>query len=140
MANVMGFARTNYVKVKDLQGLSNALKDLGIEVLSHISTPNLVAFFPPKNSDDGTFPQVQNPYDENELHDLDWQTLVIPYLEDRQVLVVMTAGYEGSRYCYGDAIAYTKNQPPVWVALTDIYQKAAKAFGVSTDDITLAEY
>lgn len=140
MANIMGFARTNYVKVKDLQGLSNALKDLGIEVLSHISVPNLVAFFPPKNSDCVTFPQVQNPNDENELHDMDWQTLVIPYLEDRQVLVVMSAGYEGSRYCYGDAIAYTKNQPPVWVNLVDIYQKAARTFGVPVTDITLAEY
>ncbi len=39
MANIMGLARTNYVKVKDLQGLSNALKDLDIEVLNHIETP-----------------------------------------------------------------------------------------------------
>ena len=139
MTNPIGFARTNYVKVKDPQGLSNALKDLDIEVLNHIEIPNLVAFLPPKNSSDGTFPQVKNPYDEDELYDIDWQTVVIPYLEDRQVLVVMTAGYEGRRCCYGVAIAYTKNQPPVWVSLTDIYQKAAKAFGISTTDITRAE-
>ena len=76
--------------------------------------------------------------DEDEENELEFDFgLIIPQLEEHEVLIVMSAGAEKARYITGEAIAIAWDGRTTRVELSDIYDKVKAEFGVST---TRAEY
>ncbi|MBF0556947.1 MAG: hypothetical protein HQK96_20725 [Nitrospirae bacterium] len=96
-------------------------------------------------SDDeyGSWPSyvcVENEQGEEEEVEFDPTVHICPFMEDGEVLIMMTAGAEKLRYITGHAEAYNSEGKWVSVFIEDIYEKAAKKFGVAKSSITACEY
>lgn len=131
MANWYGIARTNYVKVKDFDALTKFIEGLPIEVQPHPTAVNFVSFSPADN-DTGDFDHW---YPEC----WDWPQIAGHFVEG-QVLIVMTAGHEKSRYLTGYASAITWDGRVTEVSIDDIYEKAVREFGVERETIAQCTY
>jgi hypothetical protein len=146
MANWYGAARTNYVKVTDMEGLTKSLADFDLDIVVHDGEydperKGLVAFFPTDDSN-GDFQYSTYDEDGNEV-EFDWESKVMPYVEENNVLVTMCSGAEKQRYITGDSAAYIRRGDAVSVVgicLNDIYDKAAEAFEVEKASIGTAMY
>ena len=139
MANYIGFARTNYVRIRDVEGLKADLRPFLEDGQLRIA-----------EEEDGRIAildkmghgwPVLSEYDESpEGVQFDPREQVCPHLEEGEVLVMMEAGREADRYAYGHAVAYSWEGEFVTVNLDDIYQRASAAFGVGVDEISRAAY
>lgn len=138
MANWSGVARTNFVKIKNLDDLLVATQDLPINVVPHPEAAGYVSFDPEEN-DSGSFDMVTWAEDGEEL-EWSWSDLCAQHLFEGQVLIVMTIGSEKLRYLTGFAEAYDWFGNHVFVTLNDIYAKAAAEFGVPEHQIATATY
>jgi hypothetical protein len=137
MANWYGAARSNYVKIKDLNSLKKALEPFDIKISGEVGS-DLVCLLC-GDSSDGAWPSYSEDDEGNEL-EFNFAEYVVPYMAPDQVLVVMEAGAEKLRYITGYAEAYHSDGRMVKVSLYDIYALAEKEFGVSRGDISYAEY
>lgn len=133
MSNWYGGSRTNYVKVKDLEGLQQALEPFDLEIVQ--DDQDRVALL--SNSEYGEWPSYGIDDDETEL---DVHEHILPYLEDGQVLIIMEAGAEKPRYISGWAEAYHTGGSVVRVSLQDIYDKVAEVFGMARENINEVAY
>lgn len=135
MASWSGAARSNWVRVADLEGLKKSLDNWSISVQE--DGDGRVAFFStvggwPSFSEDETGDEIEFTFSE----------VVMPYIAEGEVLVVMEAGYERLRYLTGVAAAFVRRGDTVEnkvVELFDIYEKAASAFAVPVAQINRAE-
>lgn len=130
MADWIGTARSNYVKIADLEGLQAALVNFGIEIGKHDEhdTYCLLAV----GDGDGGWPSFSYDEDDNEI-EFSFESLVMPFVAEGEVLVVMEAGAERLRYVSGHASAYIRRGDQVSstsLSLNDIYDKACREFGV----------
>lgn len=136
MANWYGAARTNYVKIKDVRGLEEYFEQFGGVRI----TPGEGGFAFIAETEDGDFPSVAFDEEGEEEIEFGW-TEVCKYLKKNQVLVVMCAGSEKTKYITGYAEAYnTTTGECVTVSINQIYKKAAKAFNVDEGTISPCEY
>jgi hypothetical protein len=132
MANWYGSARTNYVRIKDRDGLDEALAPFSLQVWDK---EGAVAFG--GEDEFGGFPSISLDSEGNEVQ-FDPETHICPYMEPNQVLIVMEVGAEKLRYLTGWATAYSSEGKSVHVSIGDIYDKAEAAF--PNHSITEAEY
>ena len=135
MANWYGAARSNYVKVKDEQAFRDAMASLAVEVVTHGEGAD-TTFAVLARTDDGGWPSSRGIDDEDD-DELDIAFALASHLADGEVLVLMQCGHEKMRYLDGYAEAIRNDGERVCVSLNDIYQLAAKTFGV---EVTRATY
>lgn len=67
----------------------------------------------------------------------------MPFVKEGEVLILLEVGEEGVRYVSGSACAWIRRGTEISelnLALANIYQMAADAFGVPIADITAAEH
>ena len=138
MANWNGIARTNYVKIKDIDALMKFVDGLPIEVHPHPAAENFVCFAPADN-DTGDFDHYYSDDDDGNDEYWDW-THIAEHSVEGQVLIVMTVGHEKSRYLTGYASAITWDGRVTDVSIDDIYEKAVREFGVERETIAQCTY
>lgn len=143
MANWGGMARTNTVKIADREGLDKALEPFDIEVRDEGEEE--VTFF--GNSDDGGWPvstwiETEVPEGSGQFEDVevefDFAKHVAPFLAEGETLITLEIGSEKMRCLTGIAGAFQKDKEPVYLDLNNIYDLAATAFGISSEDISPA--
>lgn len=135
--NYQGEARTNYVSITNIKGLTKALKRWPLEVRKSKIEKGKVALF--DTSGDG-WPSFAID-DNGEDIEFDVATLIMPFVSEGEVLVVMEAGHEGERYVIGNASAWVRRGKKVlrtFLCLEDIYARAARKFSVKVDSIARA--
>lgn len=137
MANWYGIARTNYVKIKDVDALMNFIDGLPLEVERHPVEESFVCFTP-ADSDTGDFDHNFCDDDGNDEF-WDWPQIA-EHLVEGQVLVVMTVGHDKARYLTGYASAISWDGRVVSVNIDDIYTKAVDEFGVDAKAIAFCSY
>ena len=129
MAIWYGTARSNYVKIKDEEGLLASIEPWSLNYWRN--SDGMYAFG--GDDDSGCFPSYN--MDDEEF---DPKVNICPFMEDGQVLIFMEVGAEKMRYVTGWASAWHSNGESVYINLLDIYDKAAEAWPDAT--ITQAEY
>lgn len=140
MANFVTHARTNYVTIKDPETFKKEMEFWNIEVVADCdNTPNFVCLLPANGSENG-FDIVRFDEKTGDEKTFRFEEHVVPHMEQGQVLVAQSIGYEKLGYITGQAVAFTHDKPPVRVDISDIYKKAADAFNVDVNNTTLAEY
>jgi hypothetical protein len=143
MADWSGTARSNYFEVKDFAAFKTWLESHSLSLLeddAEPSKPSTKVGFTAANTDHGAWPssiwnEETDEYEEFDLVSELWQHLV-----EGQVAVLMEVGSERYRYVTGQAIAVRWDGRVVHLSLNDIYEKAAREFGVDVKSITPAEY
>lgn len=146
MANYYGSARTNFVKVENLDALIKSLAPFDIKIEHHSSDPSYVALFP--ITEDGCFPSIITIYSEDDDIDdeeveFSFEEHVMPFIAEGEVLVAQSTGSEKQRYVSAWAGSYIRQGEEVKsveLTLDDIYEKASQAFGVPTDHIAHNSY
>lgn len=139
MANWYGIARTNYVKVKDVDALTKFLDDSSIEIHVHPMMPDYVMFSPDSMSDYGGFEYQTYDEDNNEV-EFTWADDIAPHLCEGQILVVHQVGWEKLRYLTGFAIAVAWDGRMTDLSINDIYEKAREVFELPSHPIATATY
>lgn len=142
MANWYGAARSNYVKIKDMDGLKAALEPFPIKLYITLSGEDEgKVCFMSDEQDSGGWPSFGYLEDaEDEEIEFDPAVQICPFMEDDQILVMMVTGAEKLRYLTGHADAYNSKGEWCAVNINDIYKKAAEQFGVDVASITACEY
>lgn len=147
MANYYATARSNYVKVADMEGLQKALNGCDVNIVegspNDPTTAGKHALL--SNSEDGWSSflptKTDDPYEETE--NFDFHIHVMPFIEEGEVMVIMEVGNEKMRYSVGEAAAFVrigKEVKEVCVSLDSIYDLAASEFAIERNQITPAEY
>lgn len=135
MSNWYGAARSNYVRIKDMDALKAAID--GISITTQIDDDGRVAFFGDDN-DSGGWPMIED--EDGNVEPIDWSAVVCPHLVEGEILVIMEVGFERLRYLTGEALAYNHEGRVHQVNLNQIYTQAAKAFNVPVGSISEAKY
>lgn len=139
MANWSGIARTNYVKVKDVDALTKFLDDFSVKIHKHPTMPSYVMFSPCEMSDYGGFEYQAYDEDDNEV-EFSWANDIAPHLCEGQILIVHEVGWEKLRYLTGHATAVTWDGRETWLSIDDIYEKARTELGLPGHPIVTATY
>lgn len=146
MANWNGSARSNYVKIKDIDGLKAAIAPFEVTIEEHGSNP-LLGFCFLSTDEYGGWPGTVSIWrgdtaDEEVEEEVTFDPVVqiCPFMEPDQILVLLEAGAEKLRYITGVATAFSATGDIIQISLEDIYALAAKTFGVEQTGITRAEY
>ena len=146
MTEYLGAARTNYVRVSDLEGLKKMAAANNLDVVPDgegtSETPLKYALV---SLSEAGWP-ASNALNE-EVNDFSFAADVIPYIEDGEILVALESGdesgYMAVDFIAGYSAAYQKTATGVETVrlnLNDIYQMAADKFKVDVVNIGLAEY
>lgn len=131
MTDYEAVGRTNYFSVRDTAALEELLSDSAIELV-HDTKRGRVALL----DGDGTDWTIGIEDGEDELYLPD---VIAEHLAPGQVAVFLHVGAEATRCVAGYAIAVSDKGNREVVNLYDIYEKAARAFGVDVDAISVAE-
>ena len=140
MADWYGAARTNSVKIKDMEGLKKSLEPFPtIEIYPRANDKDLVAFMVSRDYDYGGWPgfgSIENEDgSENEI-EFSFSELVVPFMAEGEVLIAQEIGHEKLRYVTGYAEAYSWDGRHCAININDIMDKAAKEFGVDRATIS----
>ena len=134
MANYYASARTNYVRVTDLEGLKEVLSRFPIGIHSqYAESDDPVYCFLCEDADGSGWPYCA--YDEEDREILfSWENTVMPFVKVGEVLVVQEVGAEKLRYLVGYSEAYIRREDgrveSCHINIDDIYDKAKKLFDV----------
>jgi hypothetical protein len=119
----MNFAgRSNCVKVRDLVGLKESLKPFSHLFLyesndkHYISAENYDPIFQSAEI------VVDDEFGEVAEIEFDPQIHVIPFLEDKEILIMMEVAHEKLRYIYGASYAWMKGRNRLCVDLDHIHR------------------
>ena len=126
MSRWQGSARTNYVKIKP-----ECLPKL-FEKFDHLGVGYKI------DSDKGLMFYAQS-CDEVLLDTLQPDQETMDCLEQGQVLIVMSASFDGIDYVGGSATAYHTDGRIVMLKLEDIYSEVTSRFNVDFPTLTRAE-
>lgn len=121
MANYNIWARSNSVKVKDIEGLKKSLDVFGYTLED--TGENSYSIDPPDECGWYNF-------DESGEKEFDPQEHVIPYLEDGEVFITIEVGQEKLRYLGGCARAFIKDEESIIISLDDIYYEVKQKWGI----------
>lgn len=137
MADWYGTARSNYFQVRDETAFRAWAEKRGLHVFESRTAGDSPTFFGFYSEDQyGGWPSYEMDLEE-ETGDgsIDLCAELAPHLLDGQIAVLMEVGAEKHRYVTGTAIAVDHTGKTVEVTLDDIYESAARAFGVETNEI-----
>jgi hypothetical protein len=138
MADWYGTARTNYVLIKDMEGLKKALEPFDVSIKEHPKHKGFVRL-DPSSSQDGDFPSTVFDDDDEEI-EFSFPEHVVPYLAEGQVLIATAAGADGLRYITGWATAFAWNGQTKSISISDITKVAARAFRMDPSQIARPAY
>jgi hypothetical protein len=141
MSNWYGAARSNYVAIKDMEGLKKSLDPFPISIIPRESDGKICLLS--DDIDNGGWPTCACGTDASG-EDMEIlfnpPELICPFMKNGEILIIMEAGAEKLRYISGTAVAFKHTGESVSIFLDDIYQKAANEFGVPIDTINLCQY
>lgn len=136
MSDTNGGARTNFVRVEDLEGLKKSMERFEITVDEHFEEPGYVMLY--GTDDHGDWPTTIEDEDGNEI-EFSFKDHVMPFIREGEVLVCMSCGFvPGLSYLYGLTKAFIRHGNDVdsiRISMQDIYQRAAEKFHVKEDNI-----
>lgn len=120
MANFCGTARSNFVRVKDIDAAIADLEPFSNQIHHHPSEPD--AIMVSGDDDSGT---INNSTFDDEGNDieLDWSGWCAKHLKEGQIMVFMSAGAEKLRYVSAWAEAYNHEGKYVGVNLDTAIDK-----------------
>lgn len=140
MANWVGYARSNYFKVKDtaaFKAWADTVPDVEV-IESNLDKGFMIEVG--RASDNGGWPSTRFDDDKEDDVPFDLWGELAPHLVDGEVAIMMEIGHEGMRYVTGHAVAVHSSGKHVAIGLTDIYGLAAKKFKVPLEAISEAQY
>lgn len=133
MSNMNFAARSNCVKIKDLEGLKKSLKPFEHLLIEEQQNERYCIL---ANNYDSFFQTatitVNEEFEETAEIELDPQIHIIPYLEDKEILIVMEVANDKLRYIYGTSYAYMKDRGRICVDLDHIHRLIEERW--STDE------
>lgn len=139
-----GCARTNYVRVENLEGLEASLEPFDIKVYPH---PKGEDYYMLSSTEaDGGWPTwVAADEDAEDAIDIEFsfEEHVMPFIAEGEALIVQDGGGGRFRYAARFAGAYVRDGDRVLsesVTIDDIYKLAAEKLGISDDRLVLHEY
>ena len=132
MANWYGHARSNYVKIKDIFGLLDAIEPFALGIYQGDNGD--VGFI--TNDEYGGWPSSTELENGEELW-FDPGVHIVPFLVDGEVLIMMQVGSEKLRYLTGSASAYHSDGRVIDVTIDQIYEKVRTEFNKTP---SLCEY
>ncbi|HBC87083.1 MAG TPA: hypothetical protein DCZ94_09030 [Lentisphaeria bacterium] len=119
MADYYGYARSNYFRVKDMARFKAAMDKCDVRIITGVGRgrKGKVALLATGEAGwDSSY--VDGNGKEINFNIID---IVAPRLEDGEVAVFMSIGYEKLRYLAGDAFAINNRMECVSICLSDIY-------------------
>lgn len=144
MSSFNGAARTNFFNVDNLIGLQEALEPFDIKIISHDLSEDFVYLYP--ETEDRSWPSyatIENEGGEDEEIEFSFEEHVMPFVREGAVVVAMAVGADKLRYLSGYAFAFIRKGEDVLreqISLSEIYDRAAQKFEVSTDVISECRY
>ena len=139
MAEWNGTARTNYFQVTDEAKFREWAEARALYVIA--KDAGGAAFFGVySETDDGGWPTNSWPDDEDVPIEIDVVAELAAHLAEGQIAVLMESGHEKCRYVDGNAVAVDHAGNRVAIELRDIYDLAAKTFGIPVEQITECAY
>ena len=132
VSNWYGAAKSNFVKVKDLDALRKALEPWSIKIQENCAADGKICLL--ASSDEGGWPSWGTDEEGADV-EFSFADLVVPHLVEGEVLVVVEAGHEGLRCITGFAEAFDTKGGRVSLGLGDIMELAAKEFKVDLASI-----
>lgn len=139
MANYYCSARTNYVKLTDVEALKKSLNPFGCTVSSSNINADMHCIL--GNSEDGFSITVDD--EDDQFTEFDFKKHVMPFVQEEEVLVIIEIGNEKLKYLTGEATALIRRGEVIDktnISLDYIYNIAAERFGKPQGTITVAEY
>lgn len=136
MATWYGMSRSNYFRVKDEAQFRTWAKNLHLEVFT--DSNGRLGFC--SDTEDGGFPSWRFKQGAEEDEAIDLPDELAGHLADGEIAVLMSAGHEKACYVSGYATAVNSTGQRFSLVLSDIYEKAAEAFGVHLSSISEAKY
>jgi hypothetical protein len=143
MANWTGAARTNYVRISNLEGLKESLDIFPLSIDKHPAHADFYCI----DSDDeyGGWPTCAWVETENGDQEVEFSfsSHVMPFVAEGEVLVAFECGWEKLRYLTGVSQAFVRKGAEiksVEIGLEQIYQKASEELGVAKEDIARCSY
>lgn len=137
MANWYGTARSNYVRVKDVQAAREALEKFDNQVHIHPQKPDYLMVS--GGSDSGGFNTSTWGEDDEDI-ELDWREWAIAHLCEGQVLWLVEAGAEKLRYVSAWAAAFTADGREAWVNLDSAICQAMQSVGIDPATVATPTY
>lgn len=140
MADWNGTARTNYFKALDIEGLRKSLEPFEVNIHEHHEDPSYVMLSP--MTDDGGFATLALDEEDEEI-EFAFETHVMPFAQEGEVVVLQECGAEKLHYVTGFADAFIREGDQVrsvGISMNSIYTLAATEFGVSVEDIARCSY
>lgn len=127
MPNMLGIARTNYFRVKDIAAFQKAMDKYDVEVFQEpINGVPHFALFDTFNG--GAWPSDVEGMG-GKLIPVDFPRVVSEHLEVDQIAILMGVSYEGTRSVRGHSLAIDHTGETILVELDDIYAKAHAKWG-----------
>lgn len=145
MANYIGFGRTNYFTVKDVNALQAALDATGSMITIHTESgradsPNRICLLAADEcSNDWTYQTFDDDGDLDDTQDPGTiYGLIVDHLADGETAVFEHIGFEKMRYFRAFAVAvHSDGREVVW-NMDNIYTMARSTFGL--DELSTATY
>lgn len=137
MANYYAVARSNYVRIDDMDGLTEALSPFDITISEKTPESGLYCLL----CDEG-WPSFGFDEDDKEV-EFEPFVHIMPFVKEGEVFITMEVGHEKLNYLVGYATAYIRKGDEVFthiISLDDIYSRAADEFGVVGYSITAVSY
>ena len=135
MADFYATARSNYVKVKDVEKAKESLRDYGNTVHVHNTYPEYIMI---EGGSSGFLTWCQN--DDGEEKCLLWRDWCLEHLVAGQTLILIYVGNEKLRYLAAGAEVYTWDGRQLEVDLMTILTRGLRDIGVSPDQVALPQY
>ena len=147
MANYYGAWRTNYIRVTDwdrFKAYVDKYDQGGVVCVTEPDKDGLFCMYDVDPDGGANMPcwiETEDP-DTGEVNEeeINFFRDIAQMMPEGGVLVVMESGCEKRRYISGSATAFNWKGEHVQIVLDDIYEAAAKEFGVDKKDITKATY
>lgn len=134
MATYTSVGRTNYFTVRDTAQLEKLLSGSGIEVVHQEGPGERVALLDAEGAD------WQIYTDDDDYDGIFLPDVISEHLAPGEIAVFQNVGHERMRYVGGQSVAVNAAGEQVVINLGDIYEQAAKAFGVDPRTISTATY
>ena len=135
MADFYATARSNYVKVKDVEKAKQSLSDFGNTIHVHSTYPEYIMI---EGGSSGFLTWCQN--DDGEEKCLLWRDWCLEHLVAGQTLILIYVGNEKLRYLAAGAEVYTWDGRQLEVDLMTILTRGLRDIGVSPDQVALPQY
>lgn len=133
MANYEAYARTNYFKVADMEGLRKATQDWPVSLEPHSKNKDFYCFIANEEWPDETVD-----FETDEIIQCNVERDILPFLEPEQIFIITEIGHEKMRYLHGGASAFnTSTKEYIHISTNEIYELAKLKWGIEP---TLAEY